>query len=630
MNETITIIKGNFLVTEEVTKLLKNEENIVISLDYESHKQLDTIRVKHVGFENYLNETDNKMIDTTVFHITTNWHKNEKIQQCLTLNEINLGWLLDQELYLYLLTTITNFVSFIKIKEKLSSPKLLIISKDLQEMAKTIFPNCKVQHLETKEEEVQLFNFDVYSIKYNIGQIPITIRLPRKYFFTLRKYYEKSFIPLYNKLFSKIKKDNSSVLLVDFNPAREDEFLKCLAKKNKNIYLLNRRRAAIWNLKSFLIVKNTKSIPVTYEQFLDSSDNEEIKKLTNDIIKKLDLLLSDEKLFSEIFSINNHSFWNCIHKYFRNFCVNRFSEAIYEMVGARKLLSEINPSVILHFFGVALQEKILIHEVKKRNISAIMVQHGTPHIFFPGWSILNPISGTLPIYDEKMAVWGNMIRDYALKNGLRENNVIVSGSIRHDSYFKKKNHADNEGIILVALMPFVIIYAEDQTIAAFDKYEESLKILCRTLQKIKDRKKIVKLHPGDMVFNTIYVEPIIRSIDPSIQIVVEADLTNLIPSADIVITLGLTTFLLDANIFGKPTVTIMYNHGEFLSRLSNGHSELFENADHAKFEEYVHNILVNDKIRNENIIKGTEFVNSYLANHGHASEYLANIISETS
>ncbi len=165
MNEIITIIKGNFLVTEEVTKLLQNEENIVISLDYESHKQLDTICVKHVGFENYLNEDDNKMIDTTVFHITTNWHKNEKIQKYLTLNEINLGLLLDQELYLYLLTIITNFVSFIKIKEKMNNPKLLIIYKDLQEMAKTIFTNCKVQHLETKEEEVQLFIFDLYSIK---------------------------------------------------------------------------------------------------------------------------------------------------------------------------------------------------------------------------------------------------------------------------------------------------------------------------------------------------------------------------------------------------------------------------------------------------------------------------------
>ncbi|TSA17056.1 MAG: hypothetical protein D4R72_05695, partial [Nitrosopumilales archaeon] len=436
--------------------------------------------------------------------------------------------------------------------------------------------------------------------------------------------------PLYNKLFSKIEKDNSSILLVDFNPAREDEFLKCLAKKDKNIYLLNRRRAAIWNLKSFLTAKNTKSIPVTYEQFLDSSDNEEIKKLTNDTVKKLNLLLSDEKLFSEIFSINNNSFWNYIRKYFRNFCVTRFSEAIYEMIGARKLLSNINPPAVLHFFGVSLQEKILIHEVKKRNISAIMVQHGTPHIFFPGWPTLNPISGTLPICDEKMVVWGNMIKDYAIKNGLRENDVIVAGSIRHDSYFKKKNHIDNGGIILVALMPFVIVYAEDQTITAFDRYEESLKILCRALQKIKNRKKIVKLHPGDTVFNTVYVEPMIRSIDPSVQIVVEADLTKLIPSADIVITLGLTTFLMDANIFEKPTVTIMYNHGEFLSRLSNGHSEFFENTDYVKFEEYIHNILVNDKIRNENIKKGIEFVNSYLANHGHASEYLANKISEIS
>lgn len=625
MNETITIIKGNFLVTKEVTTLLKNEENIVISLDYESHKKLKALNIKHDSYENYLSETDKQSVDDAVLNITTNWYKNKKIQEHLTLNEINLGWLLVQEFFPHFLTIITNFVTLLKINEK-ENPATIIISNDLMEMATIAFPNSKIQVLE--EKNTQLFTFDVYSIKYNIGHVPLTIRIPRRYFFALRNHYEKLFISIFNKIYSKIDRRKKSILLVDFNPAREDEFLKYLSKKNKNIILLNRRRVAIWNFKSFKVVRKTKCIPVTYESFLEKSDKKEIDHMVHDMKLNLDSLLSDNGLFSEIFSIDGHSFWNYMRKYFKNYCLDRFEEAIYEMVGSKKLLSEIKPYVILHFYAAALQEKILIHEAKKQNISTILVQHGTPHLSLPGWPKLNPITSTLPLYDEKIAVWGNVVKEYAIKNGMKEDDIIVSGSIRHDGYFAKKNSSSDEGTILIALMPFVIIYTDDQTLSAYDRYEESLKIICNAVKKINNRKKIAKLHPADMVFNTVYVEPIIRSIDPSIQIIVDADLSQLIPSASVVITLGLTTFILDSNIFKRPTMSIIYNQGEYMSRLSNGYSKLFFHSDSVGFEKYLNEILTDDKIRQENVKKGTEFVNSYLANHGTASEYLAKKITE--
>ena len=626
MTETIILIKNNFNVTEQTFTIFNNKDNLIVSLDYESHKQLEDLKIGHIPFENYLNKNDFKMIDDATFKINTSWHKNKKIQDSLTFNEINFGWLLEQELFFFLLTKITNFTSLIKIRYEEKNLKKIIVSKELLDMAKIVFSGYEIDILENKNQETQNFIFDVYAIKYNIGPFPLTIRIPRKYFFILQKIYEKSFIPFYQKFFSNSKKNIPTVLLIDFNPAREDEFLRCLSKKHVNVFLLNRRRSAIWNFKSFLTVKNTNSIPITYEQFLDAQDKTEIETLIKDMKTKLNSLLSDYKLFSEIFSISDYSFWPYIQNYFKNYCLDRFSEAIHEMIGSRKLLSHIHPSIILHFFGVALQEKIIIHEAKKQNISSIMLQHGAPFIFFPGWAESNPISGTLPIYNEKMAVWGNMMKEYALMNGMNEDDIIVSGSTRHDSYFKENYQNNESGIILVALLPYFFKSAEDQSISSFKKYEESLKIICNVLKKIKDRKKIIKLHPTDMKFNSIIIEPIIRNIDPSIQIVVEADLTKLIPSASVVITQGLTTFILDSNVFHKPTVTLVYDHKEFMSKLSHGYSKLFENHDHKKFEEYVHDLLENEKIRNENIRKGIEFLHSYLSNHGTASEFLANKI----
>ncbi len=625
MVETAILLKDNFKVTEQTLKIFNNKDNLIVSLDYESHKQLEDLKIKHVNFENYLNEKDFRIIDDVTFKINTSWYKNKKIQDILTFDKINFGWLLEQELFLFLLATITNFTSLIKIRNEEKNLKKIIVSRVLLDMAKTIFSDNEINTLEDKNQETQNFTFDIYAIKYNIGPFPLTIRIPRKYFFIVQKIYEKSFIPVYQKIFSNPKKNIPSLLLLDFNSSKEDEFITSLSKKNTNIFLLNRRRSAIWNFKSFLTVKNTHSIPITYEQFLNSNDKTEIRILIDNMENKLNSLLSDDVLFSEIFSIFNYSFWPHIKNYFKNFCLDRFSEAINEMVGSRKLLSSINPSIILHFFGVALQEKIIIHEAKKQNISSIMIQHGAPFIFFPEWAKLNPMSGTLPVYDEKMAVWGNMMKEYASMNGMNEDDIIVSGSTRHDPYFKGNNH-NNDGIILVALLPYFFKSAKDQSINSFKKYEESLKIICNVLKKIKDRKKIIKLHPGDMKMNSITIEPIIRSIDPSIQIVVEADLTKLIPSADVVITLGLTTFILDSNTFHKPTVTLVYDHEEFVSKLSHGYTKLFENHDHEKFEEYIHNLLTNRKIRNENIQNGKTFLSSYLSNQGNASEFFANKI----
>ena len=70
----------------------------------------------------------------------------------------------------------------------------------------------------------------------------------------------------------------------------------------------------------------------------------------------------------------------------------------------------------------------------------------------------------------------------------------------------------------------------------------------------------------------------------------------------------------------------MYNQEEFSSKLSHGYSKLFEYTDSEKFEKYIHDLLKDDKIRNENISNGIEFLNSYLSNQGNASEYLSNEI----
>ena len=139
MVETAILLKDNFKVTEQTLKTFNNKDNLIVSLDYESHKQLEDLKIKHVNFENYLNEKDFKIIDDVTFKINTSWYKNKKIQDILTFDKINFGWLLEQELFLFLLATITDFTSLIKIRNEEKNLKKIIVSSVLLDMAKTIF-----------------------------------------------------------------------------------------------------------------------------------------------------------------------------------------------------------------------------------------------------------------------------------------------------------------------------------------------------------------------------------------------------------------------------------------------------------------------------------------------------------
>jgi hypothetical protein len=628
LQKTLILVKENFFVSANTLSLLKNNSNLIISFDYTSHNQLEKLGLKHTPFETFLNNSDFQKIDSVAFMIITNWYKNKQIENIIKINDVNLGWLLEQEFYSYMVNVLVNFITLMKIKKDIPDIENIFTTPNLLDFTKTIFPNCNVKQLKSHHKKSQIFNFDVYSIKYNLGPLPLVLRIPRKYFFKLRNFYENSFLPLFRKLFTKFKKNTLSVLLIDFNPARENYFLSQLCKHDKNIYLLNRRRVAIWNLKSFFSVRNTKSIPISYEQFLNSSDKKEIRILTEDLLEKFTALLENHKLFSNIFSIDGNSFWYCIKPYFKNFCCDRFTESIYEIIGIRKLLNVIQPSYILHFFGVALQEKIIVSEAKKQNIKIFMLQHGAVHIFYPEWNKFNFITGTLPILDEKLIVWGSIMKKYALSNGMKYDDVIDIGSIRHDSYFKKDVIQSEKNIILVALVPYFTLQSSDLSIKEFSKYEKTIITLCKILKKFNDKKIIFKFHPGDMDFNSIHLEPLIHEILPDAQLIVDADLTNLIPTAEIVITNGLSTFLLDSNIFKIPTVSLMSNHEEFIGGLSHGYSKSFEHVNFIEFEKYLHSVLNDITIRQENINNGQEFLNSYFSNLGTASNLLANKISD--
>lgn len=631
MEKIVTIINEESVITKEVEKILHMNGNTIVSFDYYSHKQLDRMNFKHHISDDFLNEVDKKDVNEAVFNIDTTWFENDQVRNNLTIDGINFGWLLVQEFYASLLSYIANFAVLLKIKEKFD-PEILFVSNNFLDICKDLFPNSMVQELEKKENKTQQFVFDVFAVKYNLGPIPIVLHIPRKFFFTLRNYYEKIMVPIFNLIFSNFDKNKKTVLLVDFNPVHYENFLKAQHDGKKiNTLLLNRRRIALWNFKAFNILRKNKCILASYEKFLDADDRIKTKTKVKTMENNLNHLFSDEDLFARLFVFKGFSFWKLFHNKFKNFCSSRFQEAIYEMIGVEKLLAHYTPKLILHFYEVALQEKILILQARKKNIPSFLIQHGTPYLSFPDFPKHNPLHGTLPLYsDKKVVVWGNVLKEYAIENGMKEENILVTGSLRHDPYFhaEKKSLPSKQKTILVALGGLDTRNVETQEIAVYERYEWCLKIIFETLKKIPDINKIVKLHPANMSWKTTRVEPIIRSIDSSVKIIVDADLIQLLQSSDVVISIGITTVLMEANILQKPTLSLIADDQDFLSASRSGYSVLYTPEQSNEFEKYLTEILSNKIIHDESIKKGNEFVNDYLANHGTASEHLASLISE--
>ena len=629
MSKNLILLFEKFEESNDLLEKLNSSNSVIFALDYHSHKQLTEMNIEHRILDADLTESDLIEINNIILNISTKWYLNKIVEKELLFENINFGWLLEQELYPSLIQIITIFFSLIKIKNKLN-PDYIFVSNSLTKLVSSVFTSTSISSIEDQNNVTEYWNFDVFSIKYNFGRIPITLRIPRKVFFKLRKYYENYFIPFFNTIYSHSNKSYPSIVLVDFNPSLYQIFLKKLSVKNKNIFLLNRRRVAVWNLESFKTVKNSKCILGSYEHYIDKNDKDKINNQISTMKKKLKLLFSNNNLFSDLFSINGVSFWNYFSEYFIRYCEDRFSEAIYEKIAAKNFLLKTKPSLIIHFYEVALQEKILIHEARKQNIPSIILQHGTPHVSFPGFSGMNSIHGTLPLSnDKKIALWGPIMEKYALDQKIDQNNLVISGSPRHDSYFKLKNDViPNQEIILITLGQIDKKNAGSQLTNTYIQYEKAIVLICKTLKNFSDRKKIIKLHPGDMIWKSVIVEPIIKKIDPEIQIVVDANLPKLIQSSSLIITVGLTTVLLEANILKKPTLTILSDPQERLSASSSGNTMFFNANEEEKFKNIVNEILTKKETSKIFVNNGNDFIKKYLANAGNASEYLANIIDQ--
>lgn len=618
MVDTLILVEGSHDVEVLKDSINSLKDVKIISFDLLAHKTLKRLEISHNIIEEYFSPEDQDKMDNKAIELCTSWYKHKDFN-VLEYDGLNLGSLLEQEGLSYFLLHLKRVLGIRRILEKEKPRK--IIGAQLSNFIDSICKN-KVETILSQSRFTSSLYFDSFEIPINIGHQIKSIKISREFFMKIKRFSE-----LITNLFFHLRPDlqdlvnKKPVLLLDFNPVLYIDLLKTLSQNN-SILLLNQRRPAVFNLQSLQIVKNSKCWIIQLEDFINFDTSFEITKEADDLKKRLDAIWSKEEILEKTFSIEEISFWNAIKEEFIWIVSKRFQESIRRLILLQKLFEDINFKCILEWSHVGIEDKAVLHVANKKKIPIILLQHGL-EVLNSKFEKYIPLLPILPSNGAKEAVWGNIMKNYILEHKIKPEEILVTGSPRHDVFFKRKSRTRNNNTILITISPFLYTDFAGTDTQSFDHLEECIKKIIYTINKISNKKIIIKLHPAKAYYD---IKPLIRQIDPSIPIYQNQNIMDLIESCDSMISLNYTTALLEAMILNKPTMLVETEKQNIGEEIMFKRGVSLYVSDINEIESKLNDIILNDKIRKELIQKGQEFVNDYFTNQGNASAYLANIL----
>lgn len=589
-----------------------------ISFDIVAHNNLQNLGVNHNLIENYFEDDDPNTIDAKTIEICFNWYKQKEILKFLEYENINLGWLLEIELFSYIVQILKKFVGLCRFIEK-ENPTMIISSLSLVTMFKEIFDNQEIQFKIIPTNSKSLLHFDNIEIPINIGSKLIPIRITRKTALKFKKISE-FFTNIFFNLKIDINKisDKENLLFLDFNPILYERMFNELSKTKFNILLLNERRPAAWNLSSIKIIKKNGCKLIFLQDFINKKVKANIKQEQSIFNIKLQELFSNEVFFTNYFSILGFSFWSSIKEDFITTCTTRFLESIQRLILSKQLFSILKIHTIIPMYDTGVEEKIILLQSTFKNIPSVMLQHG----YHPSGEYVRkylPITPILPSFKLNYAIWGNHTKSLLCDLEFPKKFINVVGSPRHDIFFNTSNLKNNKNTII-----FADSFSSEIDFLGFDtrnfiNNETNLKKILAFVNELSDHKLIVKLHPGQHAL-PYSIKSLIQSIDSSIPIYQSGNILELLKDCKLLIASELTTAVLEAMILKIPTM-IYLSHPKW-----NIDETIFKNNASIQintFEQFQSEInkLLNDvNYRNEIINNGTNFINEYFSNPGKSSK----------
>ena len=615
MNENITFLNHTNLSKKEIHELSKS--SIIYSMNFEVHRYLENLSIKHEIAEDVLNNNDENMIFDKVVSLY-DWYSKNPLSKEMEFYGFNIFEMMDTtELHTFLITKLYNIYIIQKILN-VKKPKKIF---------STLLENFITEIIDEKTEFTKIENsvktnmvWNKIEIKFNLGKTPISFRISRNLYIKLKSIFE-NFICSSNNLWADINK-RESILLLEFNPSTYPELLKNLSMTNKQIILFNNRRSAIWNKSSINLLKSTNSKILSINKLLNSNQKQKIQQKKLHYEKILENLLEKESL-SDVFILNGYSFWNEIKSELINTFKSRLLWYMELILSSKMYMENSNIHSILSLNVIGETEKAILSQISK-NINSIMLEHAFANYTekISRYDILSNYS----LFPDKIAVWGNVQKKYLnMVHEIPDERIIVCGSPRHDSFFKSKQPKTiSKNRILLCPRPIVELNCHNST-QMYIKYETILKSTIQQLKQFPDVQLIVKLHPGDIAHNDL-IQKIVSEIDSEILIYHSKPIHQLIDQSDLVFVISPeghdpSTVILESIIFEKPTINLVLDN-KFFNFSYELHNAVISISKNDNLPEIIQKILHDENFRINLISNGKNFLKDYLSNPENASKSL--------
>ena len=591
----------------------------LFSFDYESHQILSQNNIPHKISDDYITQNDLRNIEISSMKLS-NWYQELQISKFLQYSGMNLGELFYVETYYLLIKFLKKYLE-IKSISKTFKNFSFYVSTNLFSIIKSFTDSVieiPVSHQDNFNESLQ--------IPLRIGRKNPFSKLPGfDVLFNLSTNKQDAIKIISERLTQRInkaqiKKDNKTILLYNITAQKFSDFYSQIPNFPLNMIKYDTNLPAYWNHKTYSIVKKSGSIVENYETLFDDTLEKKISESIENFHNTLNPLTNFDDFFQTFFQIENHSFWNSFKFLFSKFCSEKFSQSIKQIEITKKLVEKYNFSTIMLWSEDRFEEQILYNLAKQNKISVIFSQHGfefdtdemIPYMNFFRW---------FPSRSDFIIVWGNMMKEWFIKNGVAAKKIKALGSPYFSKIFSTKFKFKNDYILLACDAKAFDYVPEELCVKNILEYKNKIKKICQIVTNLNE-KLVIKPHPSKYSDE----KKIAKEVGRNIKVVMGGDILPLIPPSSIVITTNITTAIIQVLILKKPVILIRTNsyYGKPDVLNLNGCIE----ANLENLESILKKLLSDKKYVNDVVKSGNNFLSKYLSNTTNSSKEILKFLSE--
>jgi hypothetical protein len=606
-----------FLKNFDEKYIEKIEENsIIFPLDYKSVDILEKRKIKFEIIDSYLTDDERREL---FLKCREGWEKiSQKQNEELKFQNINIFRIIDRNEILEYLMEVSSEAILINRVIVGKNPDEVLAPKKILDVIEEKNGINMTEMYEYNEHEL---SFDYVNIRKKIGIVEINSKISRKKFKKIKK-----ILSFFNKILVRNNKldNNKKILLLEFDPELYKNLLKQINQIGYTPVLVNFRKPAVSSNNSLNIIKKTKSI-VFSSDMLQSNDKLVFEKIERKCTRIIEHVQKNVD-FNE-FNFFKVNLSNEIKKQVVKILDERIEEYFWQ-IECCKFLDKRNDVVAGLSLNLSGETEVIFSKVKK-NTEMILLQHG-----FSNYYDFNLYSDTLDDYDlikDKIAVWGNPVKDYLVKNNVCNNeDIIISGSPRHENFVPNKKKLSGEKIIVITPRP-LIKHVEGIKLELQLRYELVLKKLIFLFENMTNIKIIFKLHPQQNFHNEI-IKSTINKLDSKIEILQDEPINEVLKKTDFLINispdnLDASTVVFESMLQEIPIINIKLQKNSWIYDFERMDAVKSFNYD-SNFEDEILKLINNQNIQEIQISNIKKFLEFYLYDRQSASKNLISSINK--